>query len=255
LKGKKTRFVLVADDQAMNQSLFSMVLEKLGYDFILAADGLDAVEKTSKNNPALVFMDVQMPIMNGYEAAKKLRDLGFSMPIIAVTAGTYLEEYENCSKAGINDILIKPCKSSDIKMMLKKWTEAGDRAVSMTEPAVTSKAKNSVFEAADMLDTFLNNEKTALPLLSRFIERTKSQLENIPDLEKTGDWEVIRNNAHMISGASLTMSGSELGNAAALLEQAAEKMSKSEVNAAYIAVNKAFADFKREAEAFISSRS
>ena len=115
--------------------------------------------------------------------------------------------------------------------------------------------KNAFFDPADMLDTFMNDEKTALSLLSRFIERTKNQLESFPAFESASDWKSARRNAHMIKGAALTMGGSELGEAAGILEHAIINNARDDINTAYIKTCKAFDNFKREAEAYILSRS
>ena len=250
---EKKTLVLITEDQPVNQKHLSMILEKLGYDSIIADDGESALEKTKNNELALVFMDIQMPKMNGYETTKKLRNQGFKMPIIAVTAGTFEEEQKNCLEAGMNDVLIKPFKRDDIDKILRKWTNSGDTAAAAEEDKTYS--KNDVFDAADMLDTFMNNEQAVLPLLSRFIKRTQDQVENFPALEKAADWETARREAHMIKGAALTMGGSELGKAAALLEKIYKDNTMDKAEAAYLVLCKAFDSFRKEAEAFLRERS
>ncbi|WP_411044534.1 response regulator [Treponema sp. TIM-1] len=113
--------VLIAEDHPVNQKLLMMILEKLGYGFIPADDGLDALNKAGSFPVDLVFMDIQMPRMNGYEAAQKLREQRFTKPIIAVTASVLPDEGAQCLKSGINDILLKPFKRSDIEGLLRKW--------------------------------------------------------------------------------------------------------------------------------------
>jgi CheY-like chemotaxis protein len=113
--------ILIAEDHPVNQKLFSIILKKLGYPSILADDGLDVLEKASAHAVDLIFMDIQMPRMNGYEAAAQLRRQGFTKPIIAVTAGAIADEWDRCRKAGINDILLKPCKQPGVEAMFLKW--------------------------------------------------------------------------------------------------------------------------------------
>lgn len=277
------RRVLVAEDQLLNRKLLSVILEKLGYEPVLAVDGGDAVEKAAREDPAIVFMDLQMPNMNGFEAVKKLRELGLLMPVIAVTAGALSDERENCLAAGMDDIMVKPVKRAAIEEMLGKWLRTGGADVpagaraSGGNPAAALAAKDSrsgnaragnaavsgpdtsVFNAAEMLDTFMNNEQAALPLLSRFLQRTQRQIEHFPALETAADWETARREAHMIKGAALTMGGLELGRAAAGLEQscidAAQRTARDEMNAAYLSLCETFESFKKAAEAFLYSRS
>jgi CheY-like chemotaxis protein/HPt (histidine-containing phosphotransfer) domain-containing protein len=133
--------VLIVEDHPVNRKLFSIIMEKLGYPSVLAEDGVDALEKTAAEPVALIFMDIQMPRMNGYEATSKLREQGFTLPIIAVTASALADEQERCGQAGFDDILIKPFKRSDIEAMLNKWM-----AVSLERMA----AEQAAADAADV---------------------------------------------------------------------------------------------------------
>jgi len=248
--------VLIAEDQPVNQKLFSLILDKLGYDTIVANDGQDAVKQVQEKDPVLVVMDIQMPKMNGYDAAKSLRDLGFKKPIIAVTASVLSNEQENCRNAGIDDVLIKPFKSSEIEEVLHKWIgvshETSRNSVSILEESkMVSSTDNTVFDPEGMLNAFMNNLEAVLPLLARFVDRTVLQLENNPALRKVGDWETARRDAHTIKGAALTLCGPELGNAAARLEKACKNALAEEADEIYPVVCEAFSKFKKAAEDFI----
>ena len=109
----------------------------------------------------------------------------------------------------------------------------------------------AAFDAVKLLDHFMNDEEIALPLISRFIERTKAQLEAVPGLETAGDWESARRYAHMIKGSGPSMGGEDLGEAAARLELAYKNTDKDEMEAALPALQKAFECYKTEAEDFI----
>lgn len=249
---EKKLLVLITEDQPVNQKLLSMILEKLGYDSITADDGEDALEKAENNDPALILMDIQMPKMNGYEAAKILRSRGFKMPIIAATASTLEDEYKNCLDAGMNDVLIKPFKKADIEKILGKWINSGQTAAPAEAPLPFP--KSSAFNASEMLDTFMNDEEAVLPLLARFIKRTQDQLNGFSALEENPDWENSRREAHMIKGAAFTMGGSDLGKTAAILEQICKNKEKDKVQTAHTDVCKAFDSFRKEAEEFLRSR-
>ena len=248
--------VLIAEDQPVNQKLFSLILDKLGYDTIIANDGQDAVNKVKEKDPVLVVMDIQMPKMDGYEAAKSLRDMGFKKPIIAVTASVLSSERENCRDSGIDDLLIKPFKSSEIEEVLHKWIgvshETSQNSISVPEESkAISGTGNIVFDPEGMLYAFMNNMEAVLPLLARFVDRTVLQLENFPVLRKANDWETARRDAHTIKGAALTLCGSELGNAAARLEKACKSASGEEVDEIFPVVCEAFKKFKKAAEDYI----
>ena len=241
--------ILVVDDQRVNRDLFSMILEKLGCGSVLACDGEEALEKAQNNDFSIVFMDIQMPKMDGYAASRNLRDRGFSQPIVAITASDYEEERENCLKAGMNDLLIKPVKRADIDGMLKKWIHFESSYVPVEPPVVA--LADCAFDVPGVLDTFMNNKAALLSLLSRFIERTKVQLVKLPELEKAADWESAFREVHMIKGAAFTMGGAELGKAATILEKAYKNAAKDDLEKAYFLLCKAFDSYKEEAEEFI----
>jgi CheY-like chemotaxis protein/HPt (histidine-containing phosphotransfer) domain-containing protein len=247
--------ILAVDDQGVNQELYSLILNKLEYPFILADDGQDALEKAE--NVSLVFMDIQMPKMNGYEAAKTLRSRGFKKPIVAVTASELPQERETCIQAGMDDLLCKPFKRTDVERMLQKWL--GENHISgeaHTEaPGNAFAIKSTGFDLAAVMNNFMNNEEAILPLLSRFIERTRDQIENIPLLEKAGDWETVRRNVHSIKGSAGIVGGFELSAKASVLEKIYKSESKEGAETAYREIHNAFDTFRKEAEEFISSRS
>jgi len=230
-------------------------VEKLGYSFILASNGEDAVEKAKAAEPVLAFLDIMMPKMNGFEAAGNLRSLGYKKPIIAVTATFLPEDEEKCEKSGINDVLTKPIKFAEIKSMLEKWLVPGKEShvfdLMPAGPAANTVSGPAVFNVQEMLSAFLDEEGIVLPLLSRFIERTSSQLQNFPALKAAGDWVTARRNAHTIKGAASTMGSAELGKAADALEKACINASAEEAEVAYPHMLEIFARYKKEAEKFI----
>jgi len=195
--------------------------------------------------------------MDGFKAAGILRSLGYKMPIIVTTATLLPEHEENCKKSGISDVLIKPIKMSEIKRLLEKWLIPGGEQQAVGSMSARSAASTvsepAVFNAKEMLNAFMGETKIVLPLLSRFIERTGSQLENFPALKAAGDWVTARRDSHTIKGAACNMGSSELSKAADALEKACLNASVKDAEAAYSHVLETFARYKKEAENFIQS--
>ena len=117
------RSILVVDDIRMNQVIVTQMLKKLDITPDLKANGKEALEAVKSKDYELIFMDCRMPEMDGYEATMYLRESGFTHPIIALTAGTTIEERQKCIDSGMDDILTKPYTATDIEQIMCKWLE------------------------------------------------------------------------------------------------------------------------------------
>lgn len=115
--------IMVVEDNKINMLLLSTILKNSIDKPIIfeCLNGEEAVENIEEFNPDLIFMDIQMPVLNGYEATKIIRKKNFQIPIIAITAGTVQEEKENCLKSGMNDYVSKPILKGAIEAVIAKW--------------------------------------------------------------------------------------------------------------------------------------
>ena len=113
--------VLLCEDNRTNQVIASKVLKKMGLEVDIAGNGLEGIELYKKNTYDLILMDMQMPEMDGLEAARRIRSENKSIPIIALTANVTIEDNELCKKAGMNAFLTKPLNSALLSSELNKW--------------------------------------------------------------------------------------------------------------------------------------
>lgn len=117
--------ILIAEDHKINMLLVKSMLGKIlpGSELIEAANGKEAIEAFRRTSPDMVFMDIQMPEMNGYEATREIRlaDGNRQVPIIALTAGTVVGEREKCIEAGMDDYLTKPVLKDTLEAAIRKW--------------------------------------------------------------------------------------------------------------------------------------
>ncbi|WP_113133198.1 response regulator [Hyphomicrobiales bacterium] len=120
--------VLVAEDNQINQFVFTQILEGLGVSHRIAANGREAVELWHELQPALVLMDVSMPIMNGFDATVAIRSAentrGQKTPIIAVTAQALDIDLQQCNASGMDDHIMKPVSPDMIEAVLRKFMPA-----------------------------------------------------------------------------------------------------------------------------------
>ncbi len=113
--------ILLADDNEINQIISKKAFENLGYKIDIAENGKVALEKIDKNKYNIIFMDIQMPVLDGMQATKKIRKNDKKIPIIAITANSMREDKDTCLNIGMNDYISKPFKINDLKEVLNKW--------------------------------------------------------------------------------------------------------------------------------------
>ncbi len=128
-KSVERPLILVAEDNLVNQMLMQGILRKLGYKADIVQNGKEAVERLRDDKYGLVLMDVQMPVMSGFEATAIIRDadsdvFNHRMPIIAMTAHALKGDMEECLAAGMDDYLSKPIEIGKFKELLEKWTRS-----------------------------------------------------------------------------------------------------------------------------------
>ncbi|MCE5333104.1 MAG: response regulator [Desulfobacteraceae bacterium] len=125
--GRKS--VLLAEDNQINQRVAKQMIEKLGFQVDLAANGREVLDSVSLKSYDLILMDCQMPELDGYEATKALRRMEASenrrrMPIVALTGFAMQGDREMCIQAGMDDYLAKPFDLAELKLVLEKWLSA-----------------------------------------------------------------------------------------------------------------------------------
>jgi PAS domain S-box-containing protein len=120
------RRVLVAEDNEVNQQVAVLSLRRRGFAVDVAADGAEAVAAAAQTTYDLIFMDCQMPRMDGFEATEAIRSApaGSRTPIIAMTASSMAEDRERCAAAGMDDFVSKPVRPEDLDAVLRRWLAA-----------------------------------------------------------------------------------------------------------------------------------
>jgi CheY-like chemotaxis protein len=120
--------VLVVEDHAVNRMLATRLLAKLGCEVEIAENGRIALERTAQHSYDLIFMDCQMPEMDGYEATRAIRERERAgagrTPIVALTANAMSQDRERCLEAGMDDYITKPYAAADFERALQRWCNA-----------------------------------------------------------------------------------------------------------------------------------
>ncbi|NPV54337.1 MAG: AAA family ATPase [Firmicutes bacterium] len=211
LQGKdKSGTVLVVEDNVINQKLIVSQLKKLGLSAEIACNGREGVEAYSRATYTLVFMDCQMPVMDGYEAARAIRSLeatkGRRTPIIATTAGVMSGEGEKCLSAGMDDFLSKPIRMEDLQKVLAHWLpdsgvtmEEGARCIKRMESRVVDSFISTFVDATrrnEFGEMIGGDGDFLIDLIETFLRDMPAKLASLREALKQKDAATLRLQAH-----------------------------------------------------------
>ncbi len=225
--------ILMVEDNTTNQQVLLAMLFHQGFMADLAANGQEAVDIFKTRRYQLVFMDIQMPLMDGLEATRRIREAEaasgfFPVPIIAMTALAMAGDREKCIAAGMNDYLAKPLSPSTLRIVLRKWLP-GDADTLPVSPEFTEKQAiypnpaQAVFDHQGLLIRLMNDRELVRILGESFLQELPEQIELLKESVKIGNIEDSRRVAHGIKGAASNMGGNALSEVAHALERAADR--------------------------------
>jgi CheY-like chemotaxis protein len=198
--------VLVVEDHPVNRLLAVRLLERFGCSVDVAADGAEAVELTAVYDYSAIFMDCQMPTMDGYEATERIRRReagGEHVPIIAMTANTMEGDRERCLAAGMDDYLPKPLHAEAL-------AEALGRALD-GEHALTPLLDSARLEDVLSMDG----------IAQLFVDETRPRIEGLGKAIAAGESDAAKRLAHTIKGSSASVGATRMAELAAELENQA----------------------------------
>ena len=211
--------VLVAEDNAVNQKVAVRMLERLGYRAGVAANGLEALEALARVQYAAILMDVQMPEMNGYEAAAEIRrreeGQDRHIPIIALTANAIQGDREKALEAGMDDYIPKPVRPGELEDVLKRWIseekEPKEKAETRTTGSLAGHRSVGDVSEEGLLDWSVlaslrelqaEGEPDILSeLIELFITEVSAQLASLQMAVEAGDAHSVERIAHSIRGS------------------------------------------------------
>ena len=218
--------VLVAEDHPLNRKLIVTFLTKLGAPVIEAENGKQAVEAVEKNHAInMIFMDIQMPIMDGIEASKHIRARGFAGIIVACTANNDEDDFELYRKSGMNDILVKPFKRDDIKTLIEKWHTVIELPVAPKIATLGSMIAptNTAWNRKDFEDTIGGDRALGCELIAEYKKQLASLLRSAEKAVAEKNFDELRAIGHKIKGSSSAISANALAGRGARIDEDAKK--------------------------------
>jgi CheY-like chemotaxis protein/HPt (histidine-containing phosphotransfer) domain-containing protein len=236
--------ILLAEDYPTNQQIALRHLHGAGYQADLAEDGQKALEACKRKQYDLILMDIQMPVIDGYEATKAIRDLEKSLvtghsskgkdstndkwqmtndgstatrvPIIAMTAHALKGAREKCLEAGMDDYIAKPLSRKKLLAMVEKWTKTiADSGLRIADLKSEIENPKSEMQRAPMnfekaIEEFEGDREFLMEVLNGFLDNVRAQIGTIRQAISDGDAEVVRGEAHSIKGGAANLTADEL---------------------------------------------
>jgi len=266
--------ILLVEDNFSNVALTTKVLRKKGHKIEVAVNGIEAVEKSSKDVYDVILMDIQMPEMDGLEATREIRKRGGRVPIIAMTASAMKGDYEACLEAGMDGYIPKPINVYEINETIERIlnerknnacvqnvistasaifakesaADAKAQLDKLTGPAADDEKKIKVFDVERLMMNMGDMKELAVDAVNMFFEYGVLYVIEVKKAIDSGDAESIRRAAHKFKGTSLNASALLTADTLLKIEMAAKDNKVYECPALYEELLKNMDDFKREIE-------
>ncbi|MDB5261252.1 MAG: domain S-box protein [Adhaeribacter sp.] len=248
-----TPYVLLVDDNAINQKVAEKLLLRLGCKVDIASNGYEAIEFAASNPYDMIFMDIQMPEMDGVTATAEIKKvLGKSCPpIIAMTAYSMKDDADKFLGQGLDDYVSKPIKVSFLHHIIKKWfIEKKNETAFATPEEITLSPENTPQE--QVIDDAiveqlrqLGGDEFAKQLYDEFAEETEPLLEEARINVGAKQYDAILDNLHQLKGTSSTLGINIFAGLAKKIEHDIKKKKLSQVNKEFALLLDHYSTFKK----------
>ena len=216
--------ILVAEDDATNREVIMAQLQKLGYTATAVTNGAEAVEAVERAGFDLVLMDCQMPVMDGFEATRRIRNSPqgdrAGIPIVAVTADAMSDDRGRCLSEGMDDYLAKPVELAPLQNMVAKWLQESSAPETPQVPGpLTGEPSKAIFDVEALLRRLMGDRQLASVIVQGFLDGVPAQLNNLRTRLAEADVPGARRQAHQIKGAAATVAAEGLRAIAMAIER------------------------------------
>ncbi|MBC6108990.1 PAS domain S-box protein [Pedobacter fastidiosus] len=191
------RKILITDDNDLNRLVASILLLDFGATVMVAENGLMALDMIANDQFDVVLMDIQMPIMNGYETTRRLREMGNHIPIIALTASAIKGEREKCIAAGMNDYITKPIDEETFLKTIDKWINKDEDAQLEDGP----KMEEPLYNLSSLRVISKGREDFVKKMVDMFCEQMPPMVNELKEAYESHNLEHMGSVAHKLKSS------------------------------------------------------
>lgn len=188
--------VLIVEDIPINQLLMQTILEEFGFEGVIASNGRNAIDKIRTEFFDIILMDLQMPLMNGFEATQFIREeLHSNIPIIAVTADVTTVDVAKCRAIGMNDYIAKPIDEHELYTKIISYV----KKISIgNKPKITTQYENRNYDLKYLKLKTKDNNALLVEMISLFLDQTPLLLKSYKSVIQESDWVQLQSITHKI---------------------------------------------------------
>lgn len=213
--------VLLAEDNPTSRMVTEALLRKLSCEVDVALDGRDALQKVRANEYDIVFMDCYMPLMDGFQATRRIRrsEASRDLPVIALTASVAENDRARCIEAGMNDTLCKPVRVSMLARTIERWVPVGERRSMKPVSSLPPPAALDLTMVRRLVSLDGEDDDFIRDVMCGYVDELKAATEELGVAASANDADRVRLIAHSLKGASKQIGATRAGTLLGAIEE------------------------------------
>jgi len=251
--------ILLVDDDDLSRRMMGLLLSEKGYNYGTASNGIEAVEAVQSQLYDIVLMDLQMPVMDGFDATQKIRKWEAGerhIPIVALTAMLFENEIKKCFSVGMDECVAKPFDADTLFQLIETLVNEPEKeqrtAVRNVQSAGNSPA-SPVLDVEGALPRFSKDMQVYKEFLADFIDELPDKIETLRKAYNSGDFKALADGAHNIKGISASMGAMQLSIFSQVLDQQSTQGDLLSIQHALEGIEEHVPEVLREAKYILNS--
>ena len=215
--------ILLVDDDDLSRRMMALLLSEKGYNYDVASNGIEAIEAVQSQPYDIILMDLQMPIMDGFEATSKIRSWeagNHHTPIVALTAMLFDDEIQKCLSVGMDDCISKPFNTELLFQLIESYVgQSKGQAQTKDLQETTGIDEPMMLDIQSALPRFRKDVEIYREFLNEFMDDLPQRINQFRTLFLSGDFKALADSAHNLKGISASMGAKQLSYLSQKLDQ------------------------------------